>query len=710
MKESITPNAFRSCASFRGIDEWKSALMTLPDGNFIELLRSVFGNFKTPFNKQLLLDDLFILLSRNEIRKTIAAYIDEQDHKIIATVAFLNEPAPGELKNFFAGEFSLAELDAMLTNLEERLIIYRFRKDGVHRFALNPVLEKLLEPYAANTQILFPSFPASDSENVEKINDAKTGLTVDSRILAAFIVFILDQDEPLKAEGELRKKVLDDGKKYFPNLDLDMAVRTVLCLGLLRNEGRGLLPNKEKITGYSDLPSCEIQAYWAAGVYLCLVEAEDNGTGDFPYDFSGNRLRRVASFIHQYMLLLDTAFLYPETTLRRFMEFPGNTQAGMKINVETFLTVMEKTGLLEKVKSSGKNDHYRKSHGADTPGENSGPVIVMDTAFSFILYPEISFSGALALGAFCSLKEAAAYGKGSDTVIFELTRESAVRGFDQGMSSKAMMEILNRLSLNRLDANLDWTLKDWERRYAGVSLYRGTILSLAEDRRYLAEAEPVVSLIRQTLVPGVYLLSSDDPNEAARALRKAGVDIVAQPPSHDKNAGFRVSSQHSFSRLGSAANESSRMNPGSGSPVTFPETEPADSIKQKFYRVLDGMGVGKMEREELAARIERRLVLSEAQLEGASLKYERLEARGLDYVGKSVIAKDAIAARSMVEVSWPEPGGETGRVVGIPRTLEKKGGENILVVETNGFPANTFRIPLAKISLLRRIKQSIFVE
>jgi hypothetical protein len=703
MKELITPNAFKSSASFRGIDEWKSALMTLPDGNFIELLRSVFGNFKTPFNKQRLLDDLVILLSRNEIRKTIAAYIDEQDHKIIAAVAFLNEPAPGELKIFFAGEFSLAELDAILTNLEERLILYRFRDDGVHRMALNPVLEKLLEPYAVNAQILFPCFPAA---GVEKINDDKAGLRVNSRILAAFIVFILDQDEPFKAEGELRKKVLDDGKKYFPNLDLDLTVKTLPCLGLLRNEGRGLLPNEVKIAGYGDLALCEIQAYWAAGLYLCLAEDED-GAGEFPYDFSGNRLRRIASFIHQYMLLLDTAFLYPETTLRRFMEFPGNTQAGININAETFLTVMEKTGLL---KSGERNDLYRKSR-RDTPEENSGPVIVMDTAFSFILYPEISFSGALALGAFCSLKEATVCGKGSDTVIFELTRESAVRAFDQGMSSEAMMEVLNRLSHNRLDANLDWTLKDWERRYAGVSLYRGTILSLAEDRRYLAEAEPVVSLIRQTLVPGIYLLSSDDPNEAARALRKAGVDIVAQPPSHGKSAGF--SSQHSFPRLGSAANLG---NPGSGSSVSFPEvqkeekTEPADSIKQKFYRVLDGMRVGKTEREELAARIERRLVLSEAQLEGASLRYERLEARGLDYVGKSAIAKDAIAAKSMVEISWPEPGGETRLVMGVPRTLEKKGGENILVVETAGFPVNTFRIPLAKISLLRRIKQSIFIE
>jgi hypothetical protein len=91
----------RSPGGFRSIGEWKSALMILPDSNFLQLMRSVFGNIKTPFTKQRLLDDLFVLLSREEIRKTIASYLDEQDHRIIAAVALLKVPSPGVLKSFF---------------------------------------------------------------------------------------------------------------------------------------------------------------------------------------------------------------------------------------------------------------------------------------------------------------------------------------------------------------------------------------------------------------------------------------------------------------------------------------------------------------------------------------------------------------------------------------------------------------------------------
>jgi hypothetical protein len=118
------------------------------------------------------------------------------------------------------------------------------------------------------------------------------------------------------------------------------------------------------------------------------------------------------------------------------------------------------------------------------------------------------------------------------------------------------------------------------------------------------------------------------------------------------------------------------------------------------------------EREELSARIERRLILTDTQLKTASVKHERLEARGLDYAGKQIVAKQAISLHSLVELKWPS-GGETKQALGIPRALEKTGGESILVLGLRDGPApegeeREFRIPLAKISSIRRIKQSIF--
>jgi hypothetical protein len=277
------------------------------------------------------------------------------------------------------------------------------------------------------------------------------------------------------------------------------------------------------------------------------------------------------------------------------------------------------------------------------------------------------------------------------------------------------MDLLNRLSAGRVDANLGWTLKDWESRYSSVSLHEGLILTLAEDRRYLAETGPVASLIQKTLAPGVYLLSGVLKTEAALVLKKSGVDIVACPelPVFHREGTNLKSPSRAFPPLGGGTSPAVFVqSAGKSRPGKPAASVSSDSIKERFRGCLNALRLSRDVHEELSARIERRMILSEAQLEGASVRYEKLEARGLDYVGKAAIAKQAIAAGAVVEVSWPDAVGGTNTAAGIPSALEKKEGESVLVikpVEQDGDQAE-LRLPLGKISLLRRIKQSIFGE
>jgi hypothetical protein len=296
-------------------------------------------------------------------------------------------------------------------------------------------------------------------------------------------------------------------------------------------------------------------------------------------------------------------------------------------------------------------------------------------------------------------------------VRFELTRDSAVRGFSRGMDASSMLELLNRLTRGRIDKNLGWTLKDWETRYFGVSLHQGIVMSLAPERRYLAEA--MAPLIARILAPGVYLLSVTEKSEAVKWLEKSGVDIIAQPP-----------------LLAGEIREESRMSPypapsGSGTPSHIgaasdfsqgkryrPDPEKAEQYREHFRGLLGKMQFSKAERDELSARIERRLVMAESQLASASLRYEKLEARGLDYVGKTAIAKQAIASKLLIEILWTGRQGEE-RILGVPEALEKNGGETLLVIrpaDRDRKETEALRIPIGKIGLLRRIKQSIFGE
>ncbi|MDR0451186.1 MAG: hypothetical protein LBH26_07955 [Treponema sp.] len=752
--------------AFCTVDEWKSALMILRDGAFFDLLRSVFGNIKTPFNKQRLLAELSAFLSRDEIKGNISRYIDERDAKLIAAVAVLGQPSPAELDEFFSGEIHRVDLRDLLVNLEERFILFRRtgrggdREDPVSCLALNPVLESVLAPFAADWPLVFPSFSSGGIPGAAV--PELSGPFLNDRLLAALISFAREEGNLFKVPGRgrqagphrasgafLRKKVLETGRRVFPGLDLEALSGGLYCLGILNNGGKGNAVNEGKLAAFKELSPRDRLVYCAAGICCRIEEPEPDALS--PH-LSRGRIRFLVSLIHRFLGALDPSRAYPRITLRRYAEVllreegPALRQASSPA-FDSLLAGIETAGLLRRA-----SDHWFAGPGfaADPPdssdpalpsdaagGGSALPALAMDASFSFVIYPGISFADALELGSFTLVREA------GTAVRFELNRDSAVRGFDRGIGAADMERLLARLSDNRLEDTLLWTLKDWEKRYGEVSLCEGIVLSLSPERCYLAEAEPLASLVRQVLAPGVFLLSvpgsvqgplSQGIETVAEALRKAGVDIVAR---HGGASRLPASPDHSgpsvqpsdfpparslAGRLpGKARPGAGRAEAGSAAKLS---PEDGEALKEQFRAALDRMGLPKAERDELSARIERRLVLSEAQLSCVSLRYEKLEARGLDYVGKAMIARQAIASRSLVEVNWS--GGSGSRIFGIPVALEKKKLESVLVLEpsprTEEAPppdgkgegaggdagGKLLYIPLGKISLLRRIKKSIF--
>lgn len=699
-------------AAFRSVEFWKSAIMTLPDTSFFELLRSVFGKIKTPFNKQILVDDLESFLLRKDIQKTIACYIDYNDARLIAALAALGEPAPGQMESFFAGELSYAELHDCLVNLEERFICYRFREDGLSRLALNPALAPVLAPLIADRSLLFPSIAAND------VNAAAERLpppVLDDRLIAGLISFVPEDEAFFKAEGEIRKRFLVLAGAVFPGLALQPVIGGLRVLGLFKTEGERLIPDFRRYADFGKLSSRERLEYCAAGI--CCFKAAGTPGDISPWLFR-KELAALAGSLHRFLDSLEPERLYPEKTLKAMAFMLERGGAGLaaeteqkRINAKALIEALETVGLLVHV----SEEYYRLGSLAQDPADaaDKAPLIAMDTPFSCMVYPEIAYADIVSLASLFEIREAGA------TVRFEITRNSALRAFNRGFSSGMMIDLLRRLSGNRIDETLIWTIKDWEKRYGEVSLIRGLLLKLAPERRYLAETGPLAALVRETLAPGIYLLNETEESQAAAALRKAGVDIVALYNEPAINAAIGSGQTHnSFAPLVSASSQNHKKNPGAGMQPLAPSTAHENALQLStliagFHSILEQMRLSKEERDELAARIDRRLVLNESQLRDAFIRYEKLEARGLDYVGKAMIARQAIALQSPVELVRPGKSGE--RIFGIPKALEKEGGESILVISPLGHLAesgnengDSIRIPLGKISLLRRIKKSIF--
>jgi hypothetical protein len=629
---------------------------------------------------------------------------------------------------------SAAGIQDLLLNLEERFIIYRFREDGSLRLALNPDLEPALAPFAEDSQALFPKLP-SDTEGIEK-GSALAG----DCLIAGIVSFILEEpcffkSASLRDQGGagIRKKIMSLGSKVFPGVDLGTLAGGLYTLGLLRIEGERLFPDEDRLRIFGDLSRRERLEYWAAGIY-CFETGEEPFNEAAAY-LNRNRIRIMSKLFSNFLGTLEEGALYPLKTLKRrliiFEREEAADTAGVltdyEIHSDCFFNALEKTGLIIRTKDGAvaAGPAATETIAATVTTAESGAQersLAMDAPFSWIVYPGTAFSDVLSLAFFSAVREAGA------ALRFELTRDSAVRGFDRGISAEEMLGLFGRLSGNRINDALAWTVKDWEKRYGEVALIEGVVLTLSEDRRYLAESEPLRSLIGKTLAPGIYLLPAAETETTAAALTKAGVDIIAR---HSMDAQSAQNVQYTFFPAvektekphGFTFNETPEPVSGSGqSSVTETasvdgerRTKAREEIKEAFRGKLIKLSLTKEERAELSSRIERRLILSDSQLDGASIRYEKLEARGLDYAGKANIARQAIASKSLIEVTWPHKG-DPVEARGIPTAIEKNGGDSILVLDPSGYitagytPGDIIRIPLGKISLLRRIKKSIFGE
>jgi hypothetical protein len=704
-----------SIGAFRSVEQWKTAVITLPDTQFFDLVRSILGNIQSPFNKQRLLDDLAAFLLKKDAQETIAAYIDEDDHKIIAAISVLNEPDLRELASFFSGEYTYAKTASLAINLEERLIVYGIGESG--RLSLNPLLKKILMPFAADTEILFPYTRAVDSKE-------RPANVFDDVFLASFITLIAPEKHITRGDGAPHKILLRKIQRVFPvkGDEVKVFVSALRRIGLLTEDTFNY--SMKKLQDFAGLTEEERFEYCAAGLYISLTE-----DAEIALSPQKNYIRHVASIAASLLDALDTDKIYPAQTLRRLICVKRTAQSGGRcpggaavlnkpLVPAVLLEAMEKTGLLLK----GADGYRKRMTGtgvrAGSIVDANDPVIAFNSLFSFVLLPEITFRNIISLAPFCEVAG------GNGPVQFKLTQTSAVRGLNNGINGRTMFEILKKLSAARIDPALERTLDDWEKRYAEVVVVEGICVVLSEERRYMAQTELLAPHILLNPSPGVYLLDFTEKDEAVAALKKAGVEIVSAPRLPTKSASFLQKKAQPFfvsfpHQTAAAAGQADRQ----ASPAVPPQADgsvysSAEEHKNRFRAMLDGLNSARLEREELAARIDRKLVISPAQLNGDFMRYEKREACGLDYAGKLALAKQALLSNEILEIITQDAGGTEKYIRGTPLALEKTDNETILSVkllDQNEFDDNTtasgcIKVSMGKIRVIRRVKRSIFAR
>ena len=695
---------------------WRESLVILNDTHFFELLRMYLGEIKTPYNKQKLIEELSAFLRKDENANMIVRLLSENDILILSAIKILNMPTQEKLSQFFSTDFSFAELYERLLNLEERLLIYRKTEQKQIRFALNPLLAAKIEPMLS-ASVLMPAGNFTGNRNA---------LYEPTSIFFASVFSLFFHCKDLcKGDGTLKKKgeniiasvfpfaAQADGKEYF-----QLIFEGLKNLQLLVQSGADFVPNMERwkqFAALDDITRC---------CYLCAASCGR---------FTNEMLQKYAQLVFSicssvpeggfsYPVLMRLALLQNEKAPEAFPLKKGrlasllqdikpvktisqddkttSIENSVALNVELSSVVKQIIKMKLLIEEGGvfvKSDFlssslYSHEHAvAENAHEPLKGRLSLNPDFSAALIPGADLTEMLPLMQILSIRR-------FDTVpVFEISRQSCSNAFDCNISVAQIKQILQSSVSYEISQSVEFSLEEWEHAYNSVKLYKGYVLKVDKEKRAVIEnSSQLKTYLMAVLAEGVYLFNFADDEEAYEILKKSGFEYIGAVKTEKT-----VRHPLPFSGLRSGENLI----------ITEPEKEALpkkdrDNLLNSFYAELENKHLPEEQADGLRSRIRRKIIVNANQLRGESVRFERIEASGMDFLGKVHVIDHAISTGSMIEISFDD---ENERIVGTPVGIEKSEGDALLKLCVE--PEKTIRVvSVSHAGFVKRIRGAIFKE
>ena len=690
------------------IIDWRESIALLPDNHFFEIIRMYLGEIKTPFNKQKLIEELGAFIRKEETRKTLISLLSEADLRVISAVKYISNASQEKLFSFFSGSYSFAELYERLLNLEERLILYRKsdRAGGKTVIAINPHLEDDLEPYTKQSVLLEPPDYAELSY--------ETPSSLSPELIASFISFIHKNQDLCKADGTFKKRMLGELERLFPAKTelLFNLTKAFINLSLLREIPEGYEIDKNKFLAFAKL---DPRLQYA---YLCVASQGR---------FSRSGLARQAK------LLLDVATSIPHggfsrsIILRLAYLISEDQSDAMGLSsfgaTSRFSSILNRAGAGSREADSVIVDHdsdlssildrliecaalfgLLAKKGTDVNGEAifvSGTlfdetekfeevpkVLSVDAAFTVTIMPGLSLENLIPLMDFMELRQ-------FDTAaVFEINRKSVMRGFDAGLSANKIFSLLKKYSSYEIPQNLEISVDDWSRSYSSATIFKGYVLQVSAENAAMTENNRAIApFIAQKLATGIYLLSVESDEQAAGIIARSGLDFIGKIKTPEKN----------YESIGfpeiAVPEKTDRFDSDEEARPTSDEERAAHF--EAMRAELEKLNLTAEKKEGLAERIQHKIILSPVQLRADSVKYERIEAGGMDFSGKLHIIEGSISNNSMVELQFDDR-----VIVGVPLSVNKTGSDATVLMEV--MPERSEKLlSIGQAKFVKRIRGSV---
>lgn len=704
--------------------EFQSCLELFKEDRLFDILRIYLGEIKTPFNKQRLLEQLSGFFLNQENRKNILALVSKEDLKLITAVCLIKNATNKRIEDFFTGEIPVSEICDKINNLIERLI-FLYKKsetDDSKVLVINPLLRNLFEPFVSSS-VLMPEVTYS-------VRFDEASFAISPQFLAAVLSYVNQFPELCKNDGSIKKKDMERLESIFlGNVKLVSRVfKSFLNLGILKQGTDKVSIDSGKLNEFSKLNS--LSQY----VYLCVA---------------GAGILSRESLRVQSQILMDTiASLPKEGALRRSILqiafLIGNKQnrgEGEPFARRRFSMIVEKSRMTAETSSDSQvsgigqqtKDHMLEimdriidfaleagifsCAGKDQNGEEiyvRGPacdliefppegmrkVLNIDAGTNITVLPGLELKDFVKLIPFMQVTALSTVGQ------FEISRKSVCSAFDQGYKIEDIFAHLNEYTAYEIPKSLKINIEDWSRSYSSAMLFKGYVLKIDEKNVSLAENNPKISpFIQLKLAEGVYLLNLPVDQSADDFLNNCGLDFIGSVKTAKQESsalGFPLlngGKDYFEKRTGTALFSEEKQ---------LPLEEEGLRICKEMSEKLENAELTDQQKECLRYRIKRGIIVNSSQLNPGTVRFEILEASGMDYAGKIHLINNAISSGNMIEISVisETDSGKIEKFFGLPQLLTR--AEESAVVRITIEPEKDIRVfSVGRISHVKMIRRYI---
>ena len=640
---------------------WKAILSNISESTFFDLYRHYIGPFSTPYNKSDLVQGMVSFLESDYVIRQSLDYINYEDAFILSCIAL--QPSLDVIVGIIDAVDTAARIALMdtLSNLEERLLIWREITEDADCFYLTPLSKKAVEAgYLGPGLILGP--PGEDVRNTARtwFNDS---------FLNSLLRFLMEPFPLFRKEGGMRSKSLAELERIFPALfrdsrgeeRLSLAIQTLIAMGMVHKQEDGLMAD---IAGWRQLEAMG-PGYRHSLLAACAIAGEQSL--ETP----------SVTLVQEFLQSLPAGKFYASENIAKLIRLLDKTAR----NVQSMLSNMLLLGELVE----GKDDTL----GRPLPlPENTPPLLTITPVGDISCQPGFPLECDIALMIQPDSCDTAA--------LFHLHKERFFAGLDAGSDRNTFVRKLENYSGRPLPSNIATLLEEWAAEYRAVSIQTAAVLQVEGHLGKIIEETRVLNkLAIAHPAPGIWLLNPDDEQYWRQALVKVGITHVpriskAVQLHHREELPFPVSlsdSMHLSREIGWEWPELTAQLPQFHCLADSPVFQQFNDVEKKAF--LD--------------RLKRRIILSSEQIRPGTWNTDAGTARGLDHQAKINLVESALARRNeRLEISFTT-GGELKTITIIPQNLEKIDSDHVLTGYST--PDGQFiRHSIRKIVFLRRFK------